>query len=333
MRPHTDSISPTNNEHCPLEIQGFVGPFPSFATEALLEECRLKLEQMIIEGQTHPLYGRYSVRDWHLVDATVLSLFTHPAVVDPLKTLLGPDLNLWRSKIFYKRAEDRELGWHQEWGYFNGEEIGNDKPSLSPGDNANDWWDVTVWIALDDVTADNGALQFVKGSHKTRYPIDMVPMPDSAFFHDPFIGIDDATTLIQKTKTSTLVLDIDTSAMFDDVDPTSYTLDEAKSHVLNKLSAHKAAITLPFDAKAGDIVTLTARKGEFVLFTERTMHRSLPNASPYGRMAINCRVTPTNTLVYPSRLTGDFVDGSNINISRHKCVLLAGVDRNGNNVY
>jgi hypothetical protein len=75
------------------------------------------------------------------------------------------------------------------------------------------------------------------------------------------------------------------------------------------------------------------RKGEYVVFFERTMHRSLPNRTAGHRVAINARVTPTDTLVYPSRLQGDFIDGSNLDITDHRCVLLCGQVLDPRNVY
>ena len=41
------------------------------------------------------------------------------------------------------------------------------------------------------------------------------------------------------------------------------------------------------------------------------------------RLGINCRVTTFDTLVYPDRLKGRFLDGSNLDISLHQCALLS----------
>jgi non-haem Fe2+, alpha-ketoglutarate-dependent halogenase len=313
--------------------EGFIGPFPSFLSDREIDEYRDYFEDIVSNKREHPLYGRFSVRDWHLVSTKVRYLFTHPAIVSCLISLAGEDLVLWRSKIFYKRPNEGELGWHQEWGYFNGEEIGNDKPSLIPKASEEKWWNLTVWIAFDDITLDNGPVQFVRGSHKTRYPIEMVPMTKSGFFHDPFIGVDDPNVIINLAKHSKLVLDINTSNLFEGVDATNFTMDELKSYVYRKLSEKKAAVTLLFDAEPGSIATMTMRKGEFVIFTERTMHGSLSNKTNKSRVAVNCRITTTDTLIYPGRLRGDYIDGSNIDISKHHCILLSGKNRNRDNVY
>jgi len=181
--------------------------------------------------------------------------------------------------------------------------------------------------------AENGALQFIRGSHKRRYPIEMVPMTGSAFFQDPFIGIDEPPKIVELAKRSRLVLDLDTGDMFDGVDPNDLTIEGARRTVADWLARRKAAVTLPFKYDPPDLVTVLPKAGQFVIFTERTMHGSLPNLTPRSRVAINCRVTTTDTLIYPGRLRGDCIDGSNLDISRHECVLLSGVDLCRKNVY
>lgn len=315
-----------------FEADGFIGPFDAFLSPDEIAEVRSYFEDVMIKHRDHPLYGRFSVRDYHLVNPQVKEMFTNPAIVDRLVSLAGEDLVLWRSKLFYKRAGDGELGWHQDWGYFNGEEIGNDKPSLLPA-SLDRSWDLAVWMALDDITFDNGPLRFTRGSHKKRYPIEMVPMPKSAFFHDPFLGVDDPAVIVDLAKRSRLVLDVDTTRLFDGVDTSTLTIEGTRKIVQDRLSRQKAAITLPFECDASDIVTVLPKAGQFVIFTERTMHGSLANTSTRSRLAINCRVTTTDTLIYPGRLRGDFVDGSNVDISKHKCILISGRDLNGRNVY
>lgn len=316
-----------------FERDGFVGPFAPFLSSREIDEYRNYFEDIISNRREHPLYGRFSVRDWHLVSPQVLNLLNHPAIIEKLIPLAGRDLVLWRSKVFYKKPRERELGWHQEWGKFAGDEIGNNKPSLLPATSEDKWWNLTIWIALDDITIDNGPVQFVRGSHKTKYPVAMVPLIDSAFFHDPFIGITESAVVIDLAKQSKLVLDIDTSTMFEGVDVSKYTLEQLKTYVWQWLADKKGEVTLPFQAAPDDIATMTVRKGQFIIFTERTMHGSLPNNTDRSRIAINCRVTTTDTLIYPARLQGDYIDSSNLDISQHRCVLLSGKDQNGQNVY
>ncbi|MGR5446906.1 hypothetical protein ACPV47_18545 [Vibrio jasicida] len=89
-------------------------------------------QKVVLHLAEHPVYGRYSVRDWHLINTNMRAFITHPVLVNALKSLAGVDLVIWRSKIFHKKSYQNGTGWHQEWGDFDGEELGNRKPSLKP---------------------------------------------------------------------------------------------------------------------------------------------------------------------------------------------------------
>lgn len=316
-----------------LERDGFVGPVPSYLSPNEVDRVRDVLFDVVQRKPIHPLYERFSVRDWHLLSPEVDSLMSHPALADLLEQLMGPDLALWRTKIFHKRPRDLEVGWHQEWGRFNGEEIGNDKPSLRPVGTELDPWNISVWFALDDMTWNNGPLQFVRGSHHTRFPIEFVPMTGSGFFHEPFIGLETPEAVVRSAVDRDLILDIDTRDVFAGVDWSGWSMRQMKDHVYRWMDARRAAVTLPFDARPSSLATMRMKKGDFVVFYERTMHRSLPNNTDGHRMAVNCRVTPTTTLIYPGRLEGDFIDGSNLDITLHRNVLLRGAARDPRNVW
>lgn len=313
---------------------GFAGPYDSGLSMLEIDEMRRLIVDFIRNKADHPLYGRYSVRDWHLVYPQLTRLIAQPQVLSKLQQIMGPDLTLWRSKVFHKRPGDGPIEWHQEWGAFNGEEIGNDKPSLIPSSRLDDgYWNVTVWFALDDVGPRKGPLQMVRGSYRKRYPIDMISMVESAFWSDPFLDVFDKHTLVERCLRSQLVIDIDSSRFLDGVDVEALDFEALKAAVLEKFRAHKAAITLPFEIADEDLVTFPVRKGQFVIFPERTMHRSIANDTDEHRVAINFRITPPDTLIYPGRLRGDFIDGSNIDITQHRCVLLSGCNVNPHNVY
>jgi len=77
-------------------------------------------------------------------------LVHHPAVLDAVEDLLGPDILAWRSAFFVKRANDPGfIDWHQDATYWDltSEEL------------------ITAWVALTDCTVENGCLQVVEGSH------------------------------------------------------------------------------------------------------------------------------------------------------------------------
>lgn len=322
------SIAPIGQDQMsPEEVEsfwqnGFAGPFtlglPADELEALSNRC----ERMVVERWQQPLYGRYALRDWHLVDEGLEQLFTQPAIVERVAQLLGPDLLLWRSKIFYKPPGADAIGWHQEWGLFDGEEIGNSTPSLEPPVFGEDIWDLTVWVALDDVTQENGPLQFAAGTNRTRVPWVKVPMTQSAFFEEPFKGLT-KEQIVARTRNSELVLDIDTDDWLDDFDVENASLAELTNYLHHRFDQLSAKYT-DFRPDPASVATMLMPRGSFVIFSERTMHGSPANNSDRRRTAVNCRITKADTLVYPGRLTGNLVDGSNLDISKHENLLVSG---------
>lgn len=312
---------------------GYVGPCPLDVPRPTIDAIASRLDPMLEQRATHPLYQRFSVRDWHLVDDRLLALFRHPRILEAVSAVLGPDLLLWRSKVFVKRPGEAPLGWHQEWGAFNGEEIGNDRPALlpaAPGDA--DPWNVTVWIALDDVTPDMGPIRFARGTHRTRFPIEMQSLVHSEFWHDPFLDIDDTAQLVERANDNSLVLDIDTDTVFTTPESRCLPLAQAKQMLLEALRDKVGAVTCGFDPARHQVDDMPMQAGSFVMFSERTMHGSSANTSPRRRLAVNARYTRADTVVYPFRERGECIDGSNLDISRHRCVLVSGTDLAGKNV-
>jgi ectoine hydroxylase-related dioxygenase (phytanoyl-CoA dioxygenase family) len=82
------------------------------------------------------------------------AFFHDHAAREPILTaaadLLGPDLKLYGDQIFIKGPGGIEKTYHQDSAYFH----------IEPMDLA------TAWVALDDVTLENGCLWVVPGSHR-----------------------------------------------------------------------------------------------------------------------------------------------------------------------
>lgn len=323
----------TQEQIASFHRDGYLGPLPAVASDALLTGLARDLTRVELDKLRHPLYGRFSSRDWHLVDDRLMELIAHPTVVGALRQLMGDDLLVWRSSTFIKPPFGSEIGWHQEWGTFAGLEYGNDIPSLRPMPPIQEPWNVTIWFALVDVAEEMGPIQFIRGSHNHQYPVAQVAMPESAFFDPTFGGIDDPQEFVRRARAHTLVIDIDTSKFFENVDIETLTLEKAKRIVIDGLSRLTGEIALPFDIVPDTLVTMPMKRGEYVIFYERTMHGSGPNRTAKPRSAVNFRVTPSSTLIYPQRLEGRYMDGSNLDIRHHHCILLNGCSRNDANVF
>jgi non-heme Fe2+,alpha-ketoglutarate-dependent halogenase len=342
-----------------LYDDGYLGPYKGAVPEDQVNFVANKLlSDVKNKTAASPLYGRYSVRDWHLVYPELIDFVAAPSVLSQLQAIMGEDLILWRSHLFFKPPGGDPVGWHQEFGVFGGEDIGNNKPSLVPthlphideevlrgylpssirqtapetAPDLSDYWDITIWVALTDIVADRGVLRFLPGSNKLRYPIRMEPLPESDFWQDPFDGISDKAQLVKACMESKLVLDVDTSGVLDGVTVGDSSFDGLKQIILTRLAAIRGSRTDLTHIDESAAVNVPTSKGDYVLFSERVLHGSLSNTSEYERLSINFRVTPSSTLVYPSRLRGDFVDGFNLDISNHENILLSGKNLNPQNV-
>lgn len=80
----------------------------------------------------------------------LLDLACHPDILDAVEQVMGPDLILWGSQVFSKPAGDgMAIPWHQDGQYW----------PLRPLRT------VTVWIAIDPVTVENGCMRVIPGTH------------------------------------------------------------------------------------------------------------------------------------------------------------------------
>ena len=86
----------------------------------------------------------------HLLYRWADELVHHPAILDVIESLLGPNIVLYTCRIFIKEPKsDGITAWHQDSTYFG----------LRPHDH------VTAWVALSDVDMESGPIEFAKGSH------------------------------------------------------------------------------------------------------------------------------------------------------------------------
>lgn len=95
---------------------------------------------------------------------------------------------------------------------------------------------------------------------------------------------------------------------------------------------HEYSIGYAFDETEWEVEDVPVASGQAIIFTERTMHCSYPNASDRRRLGIIGRYVRPSTTVYPGRLKGAYIDENAHDIRRHFTVLVAGEDRYGRNV-
>lgn len=99
-----------------------------------------------IEGEGE----RRALRQPHLEHDWAYDLATRDAVLDPVEDLIGPDVIVSSTLVFYKPAGEGDyVSWHQD--------------RLYPGLRTEL---VTAWIALSASSAANGCLRVIAGSHR-----------------------------------------------------------------------------------------------------------------------------------------------------------------------
>ena len=138
---------------------GYLGPY-RLCSAGEMAEIRGRLEREVFTNQT-PVSGHYTYAR-HEDSALVYGLCSHPAIVERLTRLYGPDLLLWNSSFWIKGHDTLPVPWHQDLHYW--------RAALS----------VTAWLAITPTSVQNGCLHVIPGSHATVLP--MIEAPDSVMF-------------------------------------------------------------------------------------------------------------------------------------------------------
>jgi hypothetical protein len=101
-----------------------------------------------------PLRGVYRVKP-HLLFTWLADLVRHPALLDAVEDVIGPDILCWNSSFFTKEARSPGfVSWHQDATYW-----GLSEPDV-----------VTAWVAFTDSAPANGNMRVVPGSHRAPVP-------------------------------------------------------------------------------------------------------------------------------------------------------------------
>jgi non-haem Fe2+, alpha-ketoglutarate-dependent halogenase len=131
---------------------GYVFPVPVLSTdEARQYRERLERVERDLGG---PLRGVYRIKP-HLLFTWLADLVRHPAILDAVEDVLGPDLLCWKTSFFTKEARSPGfVSWHQDATYW-----GLSEPDV-----------LTAWIAFTDSNPANGNMRVIPGSHRSQAP-------------------------------------------------------------------------------------------------------------------------------------------------------------------
>lgn len=144
------------------ERDGFYFPLRAMS-EAQAAEYRNKLESH--EADHQPIMQTVLRNKPHLVITWINELIRDPRILDAVEDILGPNILAWGSNFFIKDPrDDAYISWHQDSTYW-----GLSHPDV-----------MTTWIALSDVTPENGAMRMLPGSHL----LDQLPHKDTFAEHN-----------------------------------------------------------------------------------------------------------------------------------------------------
>src|SRR5205807_3154949 len=88
----------------------------------------------------------------HFEDPWLFRYLAHPRVLDVIEDFIGPDIVLWSSHFIAKpRGDGKAVPWHTDGSYW--------------GERLEPMKVITLWLAVDESTVENGCMRVIPGSH------------------------------------------------------------------------------------------------------------------------------------------------------------------------
>jgi len=132
-----------------FNTQGYLGGLAPVFSAGEVAELKAGLDRLM--QLLRPGESSKEIREWHESSRFLYDICMHPTILDYVEDLLGADFFLWGSNFFIKEPHTpATVGWHQDAYYW----------PLDPHES------LTVWLAFDDSTVENGAMEVIPGSHR-----------------------------------------------------------------------------------------------------------------------------------------------------------------------
>ncbi len=130
---------------------GYLGPYAAMSPGEMAEVRRQIEADVLTTDGPNP---RSRAQSRHMDQPAVYDLATHPAIIDRIAGILGPDLVIWATNFWLKQPGGAEIPWHQDINFW----------PLEPPVNAS------AWISIDEATVENSCVQIIPGSHRHSLP-------------------------------------------------------------------------------------------------------------------------------------------------------------------
>lgn len=144
----------TNAQLNNYEELGFLHSIPILSPDEV-RRFRAAVEQTCaaLGGNVTRLDGPHLYFEW------AWNLSTHPRILDCMEQLIGPNILLKSTRLFYKFAQSPSfVGWHQD----------------GITERVDQAFVPAIWLGLTEATAENGCLRVVPRSHR----LGLVPHSD-----------------------------------------------------------------------------------------------------------------------------------------------------------
>jgi len=129
--------------------QGYLLGLPPIYTREEMAQMNADLPHLL--ALLHPGETAKDIREWHETSRYLYDIVMNPKIHDLVEGILGPNFFIWGSSFFIKEPFSKStVGWHQDAYYW----------PMEPHNT------VTVWLAFDDVDAENGGMKLIPGSQK-----------------------------------------------------------------------------------------------------------------------------------------------------------------------
>jgi non-haem Fe2+, alpha-ketoglutarate-dependent halogenase len=130
---------------------GYLFPVRAFsADDAAKFRAELEKHEAAAGG---PLQGKWRVKS-HLLFTWADRIVHHPAVLDAVEDVIGPDILCWTTNFFIKEpASPGFVSWHQDAAY-----LGLDPDEV-----------VTAWVALSPSNLQSGCMKVMPGTHRESH--------------------------------------------------------------------------------------------------------------------------------------------------------------------
>lgn len=155
-----DGSTLTQEQFAEYEELGFVHSIPILSEDEVEHYCSE------VEKTCHAIGGNVTRLDGlHFFFRWAWDLGTHPRLLDCVEQLVGPDIVLKSTRIFYKYGGSTSyVGWHQD----------------GITERLEDGRSPAVFLGLTAATVENGCLRVVPRSHRTGLlPHDVRPVLDT----------------------------------------------------------------------------------------------------------------------------------------------------------